>query len=262
MSQDEKQAIGNRQWSQSAIGNRRVSLFVTCLVDQLWANVGTSAVEVLRRVGCEVDFDARQTCCGQPAFNTGYRKEARQVAEQFIEVFEEKSAQPIVSPSGSCTAMVHHFPELFADDDEWRKRAEAVAARTYELSSFLVRVLKVEDVGASWSGRLTWHDACHGLRDLNLKSEPRALIRQVRGAEFVELSNADACCGFGGTFSVKYPEISVAILDQKIEAIERAGVNAVVSGDASCLMQIGGRLSRNGSKVRVMHIAELLASQA
>ncbi len=238
-----------------------VSLFVTCLVDQLWSNVGASAVEVLRRVGCEVEFDARQTCCGQPAFNTGYRKEARQVAEQFIKLYEEKNDQPIVSPSGSCTAMVHHFPELFADDDEWRKRAEAVAARTYELSSFLVHVLKVEDVGASWSGRLTWHDACHGLRDLNLKSEPRALIRQVRGAEFVELSNADACCGFGGTFSVKYPEISVAILDQKIEAIERAGVNAVVSGDASCLMQIGGRLSRKGSKVRVMHIAELLASR-
>jgi len=121
-----------------------------------------------------------------------------------------------------------------------------------------VRVLKKEDVGASWNGRLTWHDACHGLRDLNLKTEPRALIRNVRGAEFVELENADTCCGFGGTFSVKYPEISVAILDQKIDAIERAGVQAVVSGDASCLMQIGGRLSRKGSKVRVMHLAELL----
>ena len=256
-------AIGNDSNRQSAIGNvPRVSLFVTCLVDQLWSNVGVSAVEVLRRVGCEVDFDARQTCCGQPAFNTGYRKEARQVAQQFIQLFEEKSQQPIVSPSGSCTAMIHHFPELFEDDDEWRERAQRIADRTYELSSFLVRVLKVEDVGASWNGRLTWHDACHGLRDLNLKSEPRALIRHVRGAEFVELKNADTCCGFGGTFSVKYPEISVAILDQKIDAIEEACVDAVVSGDASCLMQIGGRLSRKGSKVRVMHIAELLASQS
>ncbi len=136
---------------------------------------------------------------------------------------------------------------------------KSIAAKTHELSSFLVRVLKKEDVGASWNGRLTWHDACHGLRDLNLKSEPRTLIRNVRGAEFVELENADACCGFGGTFSVKYPEISLAILDQKIDAIERAGVQAVVSGDASCLMQIGGRLSRKGSKVRVMHLAELLA---
>jgi len=259
MVQGEK-PIGSQQ---PAIGNvARVSLFVTCLVDQLWSNVGVSAVEVLRRVGCEVDFDARQTCCGQPAFNTGYRKEARQVAQQVIQLFEEKPHQPIVSPSGSCTAMIHHFPELFEDDDEWRERAQRIADRTHELSSFLVRVLKVEDVGASWTGRVTWHDACHGLRDLNLKTEPRTLIRHVRGAEFVELQNADSCCGFGGTFSVKYPEISVAILDQKIDAIERAGVNAVVSGDASCLMQIGGRLSRKGSKVRVMHIAELLASQS
>jgi len=154
--------------------------------------------------------------------------------------------------------MVHHFPELFSEEREWRERAEAIALRTHELSSFLIRALKIEDVGASWQGKLTWHDACHGLRDLNIKTEPRKLISNVRGAEFVELENAESCCGFGGTFSVKYPEISVAILDQKIEAIERAGVQAVVSGDASCLMQIGGRLTRKGSKVRVMHLAELL----
>jgi L-lactate dehydrogenase complex protein LldE len=236
----------------------KVSLFVTCLVDQLWSSIGTSCVAVLRRVGCEVEFDDRQTCCGQPAFNTGYRNEARQVAKRFIEVFEESTADAIVSPSGSCTAMVHHFPELFSDDPQWRERADAIAARTHEFSSFLIRVLKIEDVGASWQGKLTWHDACHGLRDLNIKTEPRRLIRNVRGAEFVEVENAESCCGFGGTFSVKYPEISLAILDQKIEAIERAGVNAVVSGDASCLMQIGGRLSRKGSSVRVMHLAELL----
>lgn len=238
-----------------------VSLFVTCLVDQLWSGIGASCVEVLRRVGCEVEFDERQTCCGQPAFNTGYRTEAREVAQRFIRIFEESDAEAIVSPSGSCTAMVHHFAELFSDDPDWRKRAQEIATRTHELSSFLIRVLKIEDVGAAWPGRLTWHDACHGLRDLNLRSEPRSLIRHVRGAEFVELENADACCGFGGTFSVKFPEISLAILDQKIEAIERAGVQAVVSGDASCLMQIGGRLSRKGSNVRVMHLAELLASQ-
>ena len=240
----------------------KVSLFVTCLVDQLWASIGTSSVEVLRRVGCEVEFDGRQTCCAQPAFNTGYRKEARAVAKRFIELFEESTADAIVSPSGSCTAMVHHYPELFADDEDWLKRAQLIVERSHELSSFLVRVLKVEDVGATWKGRVTWHDACHGLRDLNLKREPRRLINNVRGAEFVELENADSCCGFGGTFSVKYPEISLAILDQKIEAIERAEVNAVVSGDASCLMQIGGRLSRNGSKVRVMHLAEMLASKS
>ena len=240
----------------------KVSLFVTCLVDQLWSNIGTSCVEVLRRAGCDVEFDDRQTCCAQPAFNTGYLNEARQVARRFISIFEDSDAEAIVSPSGSCTAMVRHYAELFADDPQWFARAQAIAAKTHELSSFLIRVLKIEDVGASWNGRLTWHDACHGLRDLNLKTEPRTLIRNVRGAEFVELEHADACCGFGGTFSVKYPEISVAILDQKIEAIERAGVQAVISGDASCLMQIGGRLSRKGSKVRPMHIAELLASQA
>jgi L-lactate dehydrogenase complex protein LldE len=240
----------------------KVSLFVTCLVDQMWSSVGASTVEVLRRAGCEVEFDDRQTCCAQPAFNTGYRDEARQVAQRFIRIFEESKADAIVSPSGSCTAMVHHFPELFTGDAEWSERARAIAARTHELSGFLVRVLAIDDVGASWNGKLTWHDACHGLRDLNLRSEPRKLIRKVRGAELVELENSDACCGFGGTFSIKYPEISVAILDQKLEAIERSGVHAVVSGDASCLMQIGGRLSRKGSSVRVLHLAELLASRA
>ena len=249
---------------QSEIGNRqstmRVGLFVTCIVDQMWSAIGTSTVEVLRRAGCTVEFDERQTCCGQPAFNTGYRSEARRVAERFIELCEDSKAEAIVSPSGSCTAMVHHYIALFPDDEQWRRRARSVAARTFELSWFLVRVLKIDDVGARFSGRVTWHDACHGLRDLNVHSEPRRLIRRVREAEFVEVENADACCGFGGTFSVKYPEISAAILDQKIEAIERSRVDAVVAGDASCLMQIGGRLSRIGSKVQVMHLAELLAA--
>ena len=257
MSADSK-PIGNQQ---SAIGNvTRVGLFVTCLVDQMWSSIGTSTVEVLRRAGCTVEFDERQTCCGQTAFNTGYRAESRCLAQRFIELCEDSGAEAIVSPSGSCTAMVHHYAALFPDDEKWRKRAQAIAGRTFELSSFLVRELKIEDLGARFAGRVTWHDACHGLRDLNVHDEPRRLIRHVRGTEFVELDNADACCGFGGTFSVKYPEISAAILDQKIEAIERAGVDAVVSGDASCLMQIGGRLSRIGSKVRVMHLAELLAS--
>jgi L-lactate dehydrogenase complex protein LldE len=237
----------------------RVALFITCLVDQMWSSIGASTVTVLRRAGCTVEFDERQTCCGQPAFNTGYASEARRVAVRFIELCEESKAEAIVSPSGSCTAMVHHYEALFHDDEHWRMRARAVAARTFELSSFLVRVLKTEDVGARFAGRVTWHDACHGLRDLNIRDEPRRLISHVREAEFVELENADTCCGFGGTFSVKYPEISTAILEQKIEAIARAQVDAVISGDASCLMQIGGRLSRVGSKVRVMHLAELLA---
>lgn len=239
----------------------RVSLFVTCLIDQLSPNVGASAVEVLRRAGCEVVFDERQTCCGQPAFNTGYRREAQKFARRFIEIFEESEAEAIVSPSGSCTAMVKHFYELFPDDAAWRARAEKIAAKTHEFGGFLVNVLKVENVGASFRGRVTWHDACHGLRELNLRDEPRSLLKNIRGAEFVEMPNADVCCGFGGTFSVKYPEISVAILDNKIAAIEKADVRAVVSGDSSCLMQIGGRLSRLGSKVKTMHLAEILASR-
>jgi L-lactate dehydrogenase complex protein LldE len=239
----------------------RVSLFVTCLVDQLWPSIGTSAVDVLRRVGCTVDFDERQTCCGQPAFNTGYRDEARTLAARFIEQYETSNADAIVVPSGSCTAMVQHYEDLFADD-AWRRRARAIADRTFELSDFLVNQLGTADVGARLAARLTWHDACHGLRDLRLHGEPRELLRHVRGAELIDLPNAAACCGFGGTFSVKYPEISVAIVDEKVEAIQRAGVDVVVSSDASCLMQIGGRLSRLGSSVRPMHLAEVLASTA
>lgn len=239
----------------------KVSFFVTCLVDQLCPQVGESAVEVLRRAGCEVVFDERQTCCGQPAFNTGYRKEARKFAEKFIEIFEETDAEAIVSPSGSCTAMVKHFYELFPDNDIWRERAEKIAAKTHEFGSFLINVLKIENVGASYKGRVTWHDACHGLRDLNIRREPRKLLENVENAEFVEMQGADVCCGFGGTFSVKYPEISAAILDNKIEAIEKANVQAVISCDASCLMQIGGRLSRKNSKIKAVHIAEILASQ-
>jgi L-lactate dehydrogenase complex protein LldE len=237
----------------------RVALFVTCLVDQLWPSAGAGAVTVLRRVGCSVEFDEAQTCCGQPAFNTGYRKEARALAARFIEILEASSADAIVSPSGSCTAMVHHYEDLFAEP-RWKQRARAVAERTYELSSFLVNRLGVEDVGASFSGRLTWHDACHGLRELGIRHEPRRLLHHVRGVELVEVPGSDTCCGFGGTFSVKYPEISVAMLDQKLSAIEAAGVDAVVAGDASCLMQIEGRLTRTGSRVRALHLAEVLAA--
>jgi L-lactate dehydrogenase complex protein LldE len=158
--------------------------------------------------------------------------------------------------------MVKHFHELFPEEIEWRERAENIAAKTHEFTSFLVNVLKVEKLDSSFHGKVTWHDACHGLRELNLNSEPRTLLKNLDGAEFVEMPNSDACCGFGGTFSVKYPEISVAILDKKIEGIEKSGADVVVSCDASCLMQIGGRLSRRGSRVKTMHIAEILAGQS
>lgn len=237
----------------------RVALFTTCLVDQLRPEVGVATVRVLRRAGCEVTYDADQTCCGQPAFNSGYKADGQAVARRFLEVYERSGTDAIVVPSGSCTAMIRHLPRWFDDPDEVA-RARAVAERTHELAHFLVNVLGRDDVGAHFDGRVTWHDACHGLRELGLKSEPRRLIDKVAGAELVEMEPGEACCGFGGTFSVKYPELSVAILDRKLDAL--ADVDAIVSSDVSCLMQIGGRLERVGSGVRTLHLAELLASGA
>ena len=216
-------------------------------------------MRLLRRLGHIVDFDPRQTCCGQPAFNTGYRGHARGLARRFIEVFE--GAEAVVAPSGSCVAMVRHFPELFEDDKAWRDRATEMASRVHELSSFLVDVLEVDDVGARFDGAVTWHDACHGRRDLCLSEQPRRLLRNISGADLVEAKGADSCCGFGGTFSVKYPEISVAILDRKLDEVEKLGVDAVVSSDVSCLMQIDGRLRRRGARARTMHLAEVLAGE-
>lgn len=237
---------------------RRVSLFVTCLVDQLRPEVGLATVRVLERAGCEVHFDPRQTCCAQPAYNSGFRDEARAVARHFIEVFEECEA--VVVPSGSCTSMVHHLPELFADEPDWRARAELLAARTHELAGFLVRELGLTDLGARFPGRIAWHDACHGLRELGLRTEPRALLGAVREAELVEMKGADACCGFGGTFSVKFPELSTAILDHKLALLAEARVDVLASLDASCLMQIAGRLARMNSPIRTLHLAEILAA--
>ena len=237
----------------------RVALFVSCLVDQVWPEVGRATVDVLERAGCEVEFDPRQTCCSQPAFNSGYRGEARKVAGQFLEVFRD--AEAIVVPSGSCTAMIRHLPELYEKHDERHAIAERVAERVHELGSFLVRHLDVRDLGACFPGRVTWHDACHGLRDLGIRDEPRQLLAHVRELELVELDAAESCCGFGGTFSVKYPEISTAILDRKLEELPDKGIDALVSGDVSCLTQIGGRLQRCGSPVRTLHLAQVLASR-
>lgn len=240
----------------------RVSLFVTCLVDQLWPSVGVATVEVLRRAGCEVGFDRRQTCCGQPAFNSGWRDEARRVASALLDVYEDDPSDAVVLPSGSCAAMFGHLADLFEEGDPRRDRARGLAGRTHELAAFLVDVLGVTDLGARFDGRLTWHDACHGLRELGVRRQPRELIARVAGAELVELSGAETCCGFGGTFAVKHPELSVAMCDQKLQQVELSGVDAVVSGDVSCLMQLGGRLQRRGSAVRTIHLAELLAGRA
>jgi L-lactate dehydrogenase complex protein LldE len=237
----------------------RVALLVTCLVDQCWPSVGIAAVRLLRRLGCDVSFDPRATCCGQPAFNSGYRDEARRLARVWIEAFERQRADWAVLPSGSCAAMVHHFPSLF-EDRAWRERAEAMASRTRELGSFIARELGIVDVGARLAARVTWHDACHGLRELGIRDEPRALLGAVDRLELVEAETAGECCGFGGTFAVKYHEISTAILDRKLDSIEALGVDAIVSGDVSCLMHIEGRLARRGSRLRTLHLADVLAT--
>lgn len=235
-----------------------VSLFVTCLVDGISPGVGEAVVTVFERLGISVSCPPEQTCCGQPAFNSGYRTEARRAARRFIEVFEE--ADVIVGPSGSCVHMVkHHYPLLFDGDERWQARAKRVAEKTFEFTQYLVDVLGVTDLGAAFSGKVTYHDSCHLLRGLGIGSQPRKLIENVRGATFVEMAASDRCCGFGGAFSVKYPEISSAMTEEKVHNILASGADAVVGCDASCLMNIGGMLSRMGSSVRCLHIAELLA---
>lgn len=234
----------------------RVSLFVTCIVDQVFPNVGMAMAEVLERAGCEVEFREAQTCCGQPAFNSGYRDQARAVAEHFLTTFE--GAENIVVASGSCCSMIsHHFAELFPGD----KRVHDLEPRVWEFSQFLTDVLKIEDVGASFDGLVTYHDSCHALRELKIKDGPRNLLQNVRGLRLIEMEPAEECCGFGGTFSVKFPEISGGMARTKIEAIERTGAGTVVSIDSSCLMQLQGVLSRAGSKIRTMHLAEVLAGR-
>ncbi|MDZ4797177.1 MAG: (Fe-S)-binding protein [Bryobacteraceae bacterium] len=234
----------------------QVALFVTCIVDQLFPDVGMAMASVLERAGCSLIFPPDQTCCGQPAFNSGYREEAGKVARHFLNVF--KDAEHIVIPSGSCTAMVsHHFHDLFPDDPEVHR----LAHRTWEFSQYLTEVLKVEDVGAKMDGVVTYHDSCHALRELKIKDGPRRLLSHVRGLELREMDVAEECCGFGGTFSIKFPEISGGMARTKIDSILRTGASAVVSIDSSCLMQLDGALRRGKHPVRAMHLAEVLACQ-
>jgi L-lactate dehydrogenase complex protein LldE len=236
----------------------KASLFITCLIDQFFPEVGVSTVRVLNRLGVRVEFPPAQTCCGQPAFNSGFASEARQLAKRFIKIFER--SEYVVAPSGSCTSMVRvYYPELLKDEGGWSERARALAARSYEFTEFLVNVLGVEDVGASCKAKVALHQSCHLLRELNVRSEPQRLLSAVKGIDVVELERADACCGFGGLFSIKYPHISGGILDDKIEAIEKSGADIVVASDVGCLMHIAGGLSRGSRRARAMHIAELLA---
>lgn len=240
----------------------RTALYVTCLVDQVWPEVGLAAARLLTAAGCEVVFDPEQTCCGQPACNSGYPGHGRALAERTIAAFERSGAAAMVLPSGSCAAQIRHYPGLFGDDADWRARAQALALRTFELAEFLVRHRRWTAVPGRCAAKVGWHDACHGLRDLGLRDEPRQLLRAVAGLQFVELPLADACCGFGGTFAVKFAELSVAIADRKIEAIAASGVGIVASSDVSCLLHLRSRLQHLGSPVRVLHLAEVLTMAA
>jgi L-lactate dehydrogenase complex protein LldE len=229
----------------------RVSIFVTCIVDQLFPETGMAMATVIERLGFQVEFPEAQTCCGQPAFNSGYRDEARTCARHTLKVLE--NCEYVVVPSGSCAAMMtHHYPELLRD---FR------TPRILEFSQFLTQVAKVEDVGARMDGVVTYHDSCHALRELKIRDQPRRLLRKVSGLELREMDAAEECCGFGGTFSVKFAGVSGAMARTKIDSIVRTGASTVVSIDSSCLMQLQGAISRAGLSIRTMHLAEVLASR-
>ena len=238
--------------------NKTVTLFIQCLVDGIYPEVGEAVVRIFRKLGISLICPTRQTCCGQPAFNAGYRREARVAAKRFIDIFE--AADAIVCPSGSCVTMVrHHYPQLFVDNDIWLKRARRVAAKTYELTEYLVDILGADDLGAKYDGTITYHDSCHLLRNLRIREQPRKLISKVSGAKFIEMHDPDRCCGFGGSFSVKYADISEAMVTDKVNNIIASGADTVVGCDMGCLMNIQGMLSRKGSDIKIMHIAQILA---
>lgn len=237
----------------------KVSLFITCLVDLFFPEVGEATVKVLRDRGVEVSFPRGQTCCGQPAFNSGYWDEARAAARHFLDVFEPTDGY-IVTPSGSCAMMVKkEYPHLFEDDPKMKARAVALADRVYELSSFLVDVLGVEDVGAHYAGRVTYHASCHLSRGLGVTEAPRRLLRAVDGVNYVELADAGRCCGFGGTFAVKMSDVSNAMVEDKLAAIRHTEADTLVACDAGCLMQIAGAMRRTDSPIKTYHLAQILA---
>ncbi len=236
---------------------KRVGLLVTCLVDLMRPSVGFAAVKLLEDAGCTVHVPS-QTCCGQPAYNSGDRATARDLALQVIRAF--RGFDYVVVPSGSCGGMAKmHYPELFADDPVLAREAQAFAQKTYELVSFLTDVLKVSRVDAIFDGTVTYHDSCSGLRELGIKSQPRKLLRTVRGLDLVEMADQDVCCGFGGTFAVKYGELSNSIVERKADRIVESGARTLVAGDLGCLMNMAGKLSRRGSPTEVRHVAEILA---
>jgi L-lactate dehydrogenase complex protein LldE len=238
----------------------RAALMITCLGDVLFPEVGVAIVRLLRRLGVEVDVPEGQTCCGMPLYNSGYHHDAALVAARTVRLFEE--APHVVVPSGSCAWMLRaEYPGLLAHDPALRAAAESLARRTRELSQFIVEVLGVTAIDSPFAGRVTYHDSCHLLRGLGESRAPRTLLRGLRGVELVELPGADECCGFGGSFSVRLPEVSTAILDKKLANVESTGARCVVACDAGCLLQMGGGLSRRDSTVRALHLAQVLAGE-
>jgi L-lactate dehydrogenase complex protein LldE len=238
----------------------KVQLFITCLAEQFFPGVLKRMVDLLEQLDVQVAFPEEQTCCGQPFFNNGYHSQARDLAVKWLKVFGRDDGF-IVSPSGSCVDMVHHhFPELFPPGSPEHRRAVDVAARTFEFTQFLVHQLKITDVGARFSGRVTYHASCHLLRGLSAREEPKALLQAVQGLELVPLPGEETCCGFGGAFSVIYPEASKAMMEANVRAIESTGADVVAAGDAGCIMNIAGGLRRAGSPVRAMHLIEILTA--
>lgn len=235
----------------------RVSLFIPCFVDQYFPDAGIGMVQVFERLGHEVDYPPGQTCCGQPAFNSGYWEQAKPLAARMFDLFDKSDV--VVSASGSCGAMLKVFNAKLFEGTELEARAADLAAKTYEFSDFLVNRLEVTDVGAKYEVRATFHDGCHGLRELGIRDEPRKLLEAVAGLELVEMDAAEECCGFGGTFAVKFPHISTAMGEVKCASIDRSEADVVVSNDSSCLMHLGGLLRRQRSAIRTMHLAEVLA---
>ena len=241
--------------------SKKADLFVTCIVDQLFPEVGVSVVRVLRRLGVEVGFPQGQTCCGQAVYNSGFRREARGMAERTLEEFAE--SEHVVVPSGSCAAMIRVFYlDLFEDDPEMLAKAEAMSAKVFEFSEFLVGVLEVEDPGVEGSGSAVFHPGCHLLREMEVREAPQSLLRSIVGLEMRELRNAETCCGFGGSFSVKLPHISEGMLEDKVTAVCESGADTLVSCDMSCLMHIGGALRRREPGVKIRHLAQVLDAEA
>jgi L-lactate dehydrogenase complex protein LldE len=238
----------------------RVGLFVTCLVDTFRPSVGLATVKLLELAGCEVEVPESQTCCAQPAFNSGDKKSTRKIATNVIKMFERFDY--VVAPSGSCTAMIKiHYPELFAPGSGFRTRADDLADKTFELVSFLSDIMELKNTGAQFGRKVTYHDSCSGLRELKIHKQPRTLMSNVDGLQLEEMADADVCCGFGGTFCVKYPDISNDMVAKKADSITRSGAEVLLAGDLGCLLNMAGKLQRAGSEIEVRHIAEVLAGE-